>query len=354
VHAWARERNAQSVEAWESAASILALSIGGRFSWREFTYQLVRHLETNFAIWQDLAGAITGRLELCRIWFAFVWQMYRAYSVRTLDLSSYLSEQTQELQSEQPKPLVLAQVLFLLAAAFQQNGYTLTAIELLERVVETRRILPEVDPQRLRSQSALAICYRKNAQIPEAIEILEHVVRACKHTAEDDIDLLLSQHELALAYLGDGQTSEAIEMLEHVVQIRDTNLIEDDPQRLASQQELASAYLNDGQVSKAIEMLEHVVRFKEQKLADDHPSRLAAQHELARAYWHNFQLTAGRDLMERVVAIKQRTMHADHPERQVPETVLAKIIRKQGEEEAEQAAASVDPTERLPANHSTS
>jgi hypothetical protein len=86
VHVWARERVPRPSEAWTAVASILALSSIRCTSWQPFTSQLVLHHELNFAIWTDMGKPNNDQLELCRIWYACAWQLYRAQSIVTLKI----------------------------------------------------------------------------------------------------------------------------------------------------------------------------------------------------------------------------------------------------------------------------
>jgi len=286
VHKWARERVSRQVETWTAAASILALSAQGHTQWQPFTPQLVYHLDTNFAILQDLpmSSKMSDQWGLCRTLCAYVWQMWHGKSTRTLDICLKLNSQTQGLPYNQ---LAVATVSYLLGCAYRDNG-----------------------------------------QIPEAINIL-------KRTAESQEDhpfRLASQYGLGSAYLTDGQITQSIEILEHVVKVWEEKLREDHPDRLASQHELGSAYLTDGKITQAIEILEHVVKVREEKLREDHPDRLSSQHELGRAYWINGRTEKALSIQERIVPIAQRAYPAGHPERTNMEYGLVFLYEERSKE----------------------
>ena len=286
VHAWARERVSRPSEVWSAAASILALSAEECTSWQPFTPQLVLHHKANFAIWKDESGLLTSQWSLCRIWYAYAWQLCRAQSTHMLRTCCQLLEQTQELCHGCSNQSAFMEAKYLLSVAYQANG-----------------------------------------QVSAAIETLEDVVKVQEKLAEDHPIRLASQHELARAYQANGQISEAVEMLEHVVKVRE-KLAENHPSRLTSQHELAGAYLANRQISEAVAILKHVVRVQE-KLVEDHPHRLASQHELARAYDANGQISEAIELLKLVVMIKQRKFRASHPDRTVSEDLLASMMRMQ-------------------------
>jgi tetratricopeptide (TPR) repeat protein len=324
VHAWARERVLSTGEAWTAVASILALSAEGRTSWQPFTSQLVLHQEANFTIWKDVGESNHDQWDLCRIWYAYAWQMCQAKSIGMLRICFQLLKQTRDLCHDHFEQPAVTRAQYLLGVAYRANGEISKAAETFEHVVKVREKLAEDHPDRLASQHELAGAYLANGQISEAVESLEHVVKVQEKLAEDHPDRLASQHELARAYRANGQISKAVETLEHVVKVKE-KLAEDHPDRLASQHGLAGAYLANGQISEAVETLEHVVKVRE-KLAEDHPDRLASQHELARAYRANGQIAKAVELLKPVVLIKQRKFCVNHPSRTVSEDLLDSLI----------------------------
>ncbi|KAF5243716.1 hypothetical protein FAUST_2711 [Fusarium austroamericanum] len=92
------------------------------------------------------------------------------------------------------------------------------AVDLLEHVVAMRDVtLAESHPDRLESQSELAMAYQENGQHGKAAELLEHLTAVRENTdAEDSPDLLKLQHQLANAYLSTGMLDEGNKLLKHV------------------------------------------------------------------------------------------------------------------------------------------
>ncbi|KAM0710568.1 hypothetical protein Q7P35_002239 [Cladosporium inversicolor] len=337
VHAWARERVSSPGEAWAGVASILALSAEGCTSWQLFTSQLVLHQEANFTIWNGVNESDHDQWHLCRILFAYAWQMCQAKSIATLKICFQLVEQTRALCHDHLDASAITEAQYLLGIAYRANGQITKAVEMLEHVVKVREKLAENHPSRLASQHALAGAYQDDGQITKAVEMLEHVVKVEEKLAEDHPSRLASQHELALAYRANGQITKAVETLEHVVKVKE-KLAEDHPSRLASQHALALAYRANGQITEAVETLEHVVKVRE-KLAEDHPSRLASQHALAGAYLADGQIMEAVELLKPVVVIKKRKFRANHPSRIVSEDLLASLMSK--EEKAPEKGARI-------------
>ena len=220
VHAWARDRVGHADEAWTAAASTLALSSEGDIAWRPSSSLLARQYESSFGLFQDIGSIQIEQRELCRILYAYAWQMYRASSVCTVSICTTLLQSTKELSRNPWEKLSVTEARYILAIAQQQDGQIREAVEMLEHVVKVREKLAEDHPSRLASQHALAGAYRANGQIDEAVEMLEHVVKVEEKLAEDHPSRLASQHALAGAYRANGQIDEAVEMLEHVVKVK--------------------------------------------------------------------------------------------------------------------------------------
>ncbi|KAJ4985617.1 Kinesin light chain 6 [Stagonosporopsis vannaccii] len=201
-----------------------------------------------------------------------------------------------------------------LAKAYDGNGQTKKAIELLEVVVDVRaKVLSAGHPNQLASQHVLAGAYQADGQIERAVELLETVVKAEETLEAEDPSRLASQHALARAYQANGQGSKAIELLESVCKIRSRMLKADHPSLLAAQHSLAVVYYEGGEIKKALELLESVVEIRTRVLRADHNSLLASQHALACAYFTDGHVQRGVELMESVVEVKTCVLRADHP-----------------------------------------
>ena len=248
VHAWAKERQDHRSRclAWQSAATILALSCEG---WHSF---------------QPFFRSLLPQVQSC--------------------VSYEIEDYTQNMPD-----MEAAQVLFRFAY-FLDSMSEETSLSVLVQGLRLRLEDKHRDDQELAIQMNYfsgRVSYRQG-KYKEAVKLFERVSNVRGKLAEDHPDRLVSQHVLAIAYLADGKVDEAIKLLEHVVGIEE-KLAEDHPNRLASQHVLARAYLADGKVDKAIHLFEHVVKVEGGKLAKDHPSRLISLRALIRAYRENGQ-----------------------------------------------------------------
>ena len=373
VHAWAKERQDHQSRciAWQSAATILALSCEGYYSFCPFFNVLQPHVRACVNHEIEEYTQTMSDVEAAQILFQLTYVLHTmrdeselAFLIQRIRLrlqNGYGADQETALQIkvftgrvslQQGKYREAVNIFreivecrsrapanddysrlasqYELAGAYRVNGQVSEAIELLElleHVVKVEEKLAEDHPSRLASQHELAGAYRANGQVGEAVELLKHVVKVEEKLAEDHPSRLVSQHELAGAYRVNGQVGEAVELLEHVVKVQE-KLAEDHPSRLTSQHELAGAYRANGQVGEAVELLKHVVKVQE-KLAEDHPSRLASQHALAGAYRANGQVGEAVELLEHVVKVQEK-LAEDHPSRLASQHELAGAYRANG------------------------
>ena len=282
VHAWAKERqdDQSQCRAWQSAATILALSCDGWHNFCPFFRFLQPHVQAcvNHEIEQYTQNMCDMEVAQTLFQLADVLLVMKEQSSLSLLVQRMRSRLQDRYGAHQEMALQIHR--FSGEVCLQQGKYG-EAVELFEHIAKVRETLAEDHPSRLSSQHALADAYLENGQVKEAIELSEYIVKIEENLAEDHPSRLASQHALACAYGENGQVKEAIELLEYIVEIKE-KLAEDHPSRLASEHELAYAYQANGQVDETIELFEHIV--KVDKRAEDYPDRLASQHEFARVY----------------------------------------------------------------------
>ncbi|KAL9074562.1 MAG: hypothetical protein Q9161_002154 [Pseudevernia consocians] len=394
IHAWAKERQdyQSRCTAWQSAATILALSCEGWYVFCPFFVDVQSHVRACVGHEIENFTNTIPDMEVGQILLQFAYVLYRTKNYASL--SSLVQHTRSRLQDSRELDQELREEINVftarvhlqegdygeaihvfrdiresrarrlaeddsdrldaehnLADAYEQNGQLDEAVELFEHVVKVREKLAEDHLDRLGSQHALASAYTRNNQIKEAVDLLEHVVRVKEKLAEDYPDRLASQQELARAYEVNGRFDEAIELLEHVVKIREEGLAEDHPDRLVSQHELACAYQANGRFDEAIELLGHVVKVQK-KLAEDHPDRLTSQHELARAYEANKRFDEAIELLEHVVKIREEKLVEDHLDRLASQYELAYAYQANGRfDEAIELLEHVFKKDKRPEDH---
>ncbi len=283
VHAWAKERQDDQdwCAAWQSAATILALSCQNDYNYRPFLVSLHPHMRACVSHDFEKATQRMSDVEAAQLLLPF------AHALDAMFEDSLLSSLVQCIALRLQKTDVADQPMILPIKAltgrvFMRQGKYTEALEVLREVDDSRaQALAEDHPVRLALQHELARAYVANRQIDKAIKLLKYIIKVEEERlVEDHPHKLASQHELAGAYKANGQIDKAVELLKHVVRV-DEKLPKDHPDKLTSQHELARAYRANGQIDKAVELLEHVVRVEE-KLPEDHPYKLATQHELAK------------------------------------------------------------------------
>lgn len=293
VHAWTKERQdyQSRCRAWQSAATILALSCEGQRRFCSFFFVLQPHLQACVSHELEEYTQNMSDLETAQLLFQFADVLYSMNEQSPLSLLVQRTRKRLQDRYEADHEIAIQINIFSGEVARHQGNHG-KAVELLEQVVQVQEKLAEDDPSRLASQHKLAHAYQKKGQIDKAIQLLKHVVKIRKEKlAEDDHDRLTSEHELGHAYQEKGQIDEAIQLLGHVAKIRIAKLPEDHPSRLNTQHNLALAYQAKGKIDEAIKMLEHVVEIRKATLAEDHTYRIASQRSLAEAYQAREELT---------------------------------------------------------------
>ena len=202
VHTWARDRLSRSDEEriWISAVSTVAISIQRIFQTADYQFRraLVLHVDACLRFYDD------GIFHL------------QAAGNECLNMAEKF------------------------ALAYQENGRQQDALELLERVVTTRKETQgEKHPDTLVSMYVLAHIYRNMGQREEALQLIEKVVTTSKRTlGEEHPNTLASMHSLALRYSEVGQREEALQLIEKVVAVSKRTLGGEHPDTLLSQHTL--------------------------------------------------------------------------------------------------------------------
>lgn len=373
VHAWAKERqdHQERCRAWQSAATILALSCKVWYCYCSFFVVLQPHVRACVSHELESYMQSLSEIEAAQLLFQFAYVLYRMddwsalssllrfirlrlqHADRVnkniaLEIKRFIGREFLERGNYPEAIEIYKEVLYLetqvlaedhpvgftseerLACAYKCNGQLKEAKELLENVIINKvQKFAEDDSRRLLIEHGLADVYKSCGQIEEAIKLYVHILRIDKRLAEDHPDRLASQYKLAAAYRENEQIDKAVELLEHVIKV-ERSLAEDHPNRLSSQYELAVTYRKNKQIDKAVGLLEHVVKV-EGSLAEDHPRRLSSQHELAVTYYQNENIDKAIQLLEHVVKFEKKKLREDHPDRLASEYKLAAAYRKNGQ-----------------------
>ena len=223
VHDWAKERQDRQVQcmAWQSAATILAMSCEGQFNWTSFFFRPQSHVRVCVSHDIQKFSSDISATEAAQTLIQFAYVLYRIGD--DLSLLSLVPQIYLRLENRDGVSLAIGEeVKIFRARVAGMKGNSEEALHVFRELVEDRaQRLPENHPNRLDSEHYLACAYQDNGQIVEAVELLEHIVKIKETLAEDRPNRLASQHELASAYLANGQTKEAVELLEHVVKVQE-------------------------------------------------------------------------------------------------------------------------------------
>ena len=177
-------------------------------------------------------------------------------------------EKSQELsQTDDP---VRLESHFALASAYPPAKQWPQALEILESDSKIVHGLPTAHPTRRPWQRALGFAYIHNDQVSKAIETLERLLSSMKVLPDRAMEWA-TKYVLAEAYSEDGRPTEAIDLLKLVLEVQD-GWPEDSPSRLTTQHSLAGAYYARGDTKQGIRLLGRVVAISQRKWPND-PSR---------------------------------------------------------------------------------
>ncbi|MCJ1425649.1 hypothetical protein MMC29_003549, partial [Sticta canariensis] len=252
VHAWAKERqdDQSRCRAWQSAATIIALSCQGRYRYCPFYILIQSHVRACVDHEIEVYTKNISDVEAAQLLFQFAYVLDVMRDDSSLDFLVQRVRLRLQDRFEANHEITL-EIKFFSGRVSQRQGDFVETVHIFEEIVENRsQALAEDHPDRLASQHALAGAYQANGQVGDAVELLEHVVKIEEKLAEDHPSRLASQHGLAGAYQANGQVGDAVKLLEHVVKIQE-KLAESHPSRITSLRALARAYETNGQLDEA-------------------------------------------------------------------------------------------------------
>lgn len=334
VHTWAKWRQDFQTQcrAWQSTATILALSCQGHYEYTPEFILLQPHVRACVSHEIEDYTKDISDMEAAQKLFQFASVLYRMDDGSSLCSLVERIRARLEDKDELDQEITLQLKIFVGRVSLQQGDYG-KAVKAFREVFDSEAAtLAENHPRRQASQYNLADAYRQNKQVDEAIRLFEQGIEIQKTcSAENDPSFLDAQHMLAVAYESNEQFDEAIALLEHVIKIQTKTLSEDHPSLLASQHNLANAYLKTEQVEKGIELFKHVVKIRNKTLMKINPLLLDSQHLLALAYQANGQIEEAMELLENVVQVEKRCFIEDHSSLLTTQHNLADVYRVNGQ-----------------------
>ncbi len=226
-------------------------------------------------------------------------------------------ESSSELKKEQLGPDDPQTLLSLLnlAAAYNYDGRTSEAIELLKKALERqRKVLGADHPDTLLSMNALASFFVDARRIEEAVALQELTLRLrSEKLGPSHIQTLTSMNNLGNTYISAGRLKDAEAMLESAVARMKAHLGGDHPRTMDAVNNLSYVYWSTGRQREALQLMEQVVELNTAKLGAQHPKTLAAVNNLAMAYGGTGRLEQAIPLHERTLATRVAVLGPDHP-----------------------------------------
>ena len=312
VHAWAKERQTLTtqIRAWQSTATILALSCEGAWGYRPIFSTLQSHVGA--CTGQDIKKYTYGLsdVEVVQLLLQLAYVLYRMNDydpVKKFMTRAILILRDKGSQNR----TLLKNLLFVMARVLNRPEDAEEAIIIFTKLVwfESQG-RAEDDRSVLRCQCELAGAYVLNKQFDEAKAIYERIIELEENTADerDDDDLRDAYYGLATAYYEAGDNTRALGLFKHVVYEMMNELPEDHPDQLAAQRRLAKSLNDEGHVEEAIQLYEHILSIRGNTYKESSPAGRLLVNDLFQCYFSTQQWSVAVVFLEHVVKFREANL----------------------------------------------
>ncbi len=246
-------------------------------------------------------------------------------------LRANLIHAIEELQgSAIGEPLEVAEMQSILGQSLAGLGEPHLAVEVTEKVLETRKTLLGPDhPKTIRSLGDLGAFYKRAGKLDQAVAMLEDALARCRSVngpvAEET---LANMNNLAMAYKESGSMDKAVALLEEALAHRKAKFGIDALETLSIVSNLAACYVDAGSIDKALPLLENVHAIRKAKLGPDHPSTLTSQNNRAITYQKSGNLAKALPLLKETLELRMARLGPDHPSTFASTGHLARVYSK--------------------------
>lgn len=146
-----------------------------------------------------------------------------------------------------------------------------------------RRLLPEHDPHRARSEGAYASMQAVRGDLEQARTICFWAVNHVQeHCGDEDLEIAWIDDVLAGMYLTAGHTARALPVLEHALAIRRAAMHDAHPDLAVALNKVASVAFTLGDHARAATLLEEALAVRRRAFGPDHPLTRRSMDNLQR------------------------------------------------------------------------
>ncbi|GAB3781631.1 serine/threonine-protein kinase [Dyella agri] len=222
-----------------------------------------------------------------------------------------------------------------LAQALEKQGQTAAAADMYAQAEKLAQAESPTDALRVAAASGAARMLGEQGHLQQALQQQDALYAALKpRLPATDPGLMQLQRDLVMTLIGLGQRERALQLTEPLVALERRALGAENPQTLDAMLVQARLLHYRYEYERSLALARQVAAVRARRLGADHPDTLAAAFMAATDEVYLAQepkafAAAGEDL-QRVIDVRHRELGGDHPDTIAAETVMVRLLSKQG------------------------
>ena len=222
-----------------------------------------------------------------------------------------------------------------LARALYLQGRLDDALAAYTQASRDAHDLPAVDPLRMAAESGqlrVMVAQGHLQQVLPKQQALYALLRSL--LPPTDPSLMSLRRDLVVTLLGMGLRDQALAQVRPLLALDKATLGKDAPDTLDAMITLAKLLHYRNEYEQSLALAREVSAFRERQLGADHPDTLAAREMVAMDEVYLAQDPAAfakaGNALQRVIDARRRVLGADHPDTVASETVMVRLLAKEG------------------------
>ncbi|MFK2877549.1 protein kinase domain-containing protein [Rhodanobacter hydrolyticus] len=222
-----------------------------------------------------------------------------------------------------------------LAQALEKQGQIAAAADMYAQAEKLAQAEPSTDALRIAAESGAARMLMEQGHLQQALQRQDALYTLLKpRVPATDPGLMQLQRDLVMTLIGLGQRDRALQLTEPLVALEQRTLGMESPQTLDTMLVQARLLHYRYEYERSLALARQVAAARARRLGVDHPDALAAAFMAATDEVYLAQepkafAAAGADL-QRVIDVRRRELGSDHPDTIAAETVMVRLLAKQG------------------------
>ncbi|MEW9625426.1 serine/threonine-protein kinase [Rhodanobacter geophilus] len=222
-----------------------------------------------------------------------------------------------------------------LAQALEKQGQIAAAAGMYAQAEKLAQAEPPTDELRVAAESGVARMLVEQGHLQQALQKQDALYAALKpRLPATDPGLMQLQRDLVMTLIGLGQRDRALQLTGPLVALEQRTLGVENPQTLDAMLVQARLLNYRYEYERSLALARQVAAIRARRLGANHPDALAAADMVATdevylAQDPNAFAVAATDL-QRVIDERRRELGGDHPDTIAAETVMVRLLAKQG------------------------